>query len=74
MYLFADTFMRKGDKALIPAPTFGEYESAIRKTGEIPLFVGLDNDFNIDLTAFSKGNARAQRSFSYVTLITQQVC
>lgn len=54
MYLFADTFMRKGDKALIPAPTFGEYESAIRKTGEIPLFVGLDNDFNINLTLFQK--------------------
>ena len=34
MYLFADTFMRKGDIALIPAPTFGEYESAVRKTGE----------------------------------------
>jgi threonine-phosphate decarboxylase len=54
MYLFADTFMRKGDKALIPAPTFGEYESAIRKTGEIPRFISLDNNFNIDSAAFQK--------------------
>jgi threonine-phosphate decarboxylase len=54
MYLFADTFMRKGDKALIPAPTFGEYESAIKKTGEIPFFVGLDNDFNIDPQLFQR--------------------
>jgi len=25
MYLFADTFLNKGDKVIIPAPTFGEY-------------------------------------------------
>lgn len=54
MYLFADTFMRKGDKALIPAPTFGEYENAVRKTGEPPLFISLDNNFNIDLAVFKK--------------------
>jgi len=54
MYLFADTFMRKGDKALIPAPTFGEYESAIRKTGENPHFVRLDKNFNIDTSALKK--------------------
>ena len=54
MYLFADTFMRKGDKALIPAPTFGEYESAIRKTGENPHFVRLDKDFNFDSTTIKK--------------------
>jgi threonine-phosphate decarboxylase len=48
MYLFADTFMRKGDTALIPAPTFGEYESAVRKTGEAAKFVRLDKNFNVD--------------------------
>ncbi len=54
MYLFADTFMRKGDTALIPAPTFGEYESAVRKTGEVTKFVKLNNNFNIDATAFER--------------------
>ena len=54
MYLFADVFMRKGDKALIPAPTFGEYESAVRKTGEAAKFVRLDKNFNIDSATFDK--------------------
>jgi threonine-phosphate decarboxylase len=54
MYLFAETFMRKGEVALIPAPTFGEYESAIRKTGEQPKFVKLDKNFNIDTKAFER--------------------
>ena len=54
MYLFADVFMRKGDKALIPAPTFGEYESAVRKTGEAAKFVRLDKNFNVDSATFEK--------------------
>jgi len=54
MYLFADVFMRKGDKALIPAPTFGEYESAVRKTGEAAKFVRLDRNFNVDTAALEK--------------------
>ena len=48
MYLFADTFMRCGDKAVIPAPTFSEYGNAIRRAGELPKFVKLNKDFNID--------------------------
>jgi threonine-phosphate decarboxylase len=63
MYLFADTFMRKGDKALIPAPTFGEYESAIRKTGENPHFVRLDKNFNLDSAAFKKEMENAKIIF-----------
>jgi threonine-phosphate decarboxylase len=54
MYLFADTFMRKGDIALIPAPTFGEYESAVRKTGESVKFVKLEKNFNLDASAFER--------------------
>ncbi|MGA3111111.1 MAG: threonine-phosphate decarboxylase CobD [Candidatus Bathyarchaeia archaeon] len=53
MYLFAEAFMRKGEVALIPAPTFGEYESAVRKTGETPKFVKLDRNFNVDAEAFN---------------------
>jgi L-threonine-O-3-phosphate decarboxylase len=53
MYLFAETFMKKGDTAVIPAPTFGEYESAVRKTGETPKFVRLDRNFNVEATVFA---------------------
>jgi len=51
MYLFAEAFLRKGEVALIPAPTFGEYESAVRKTGESAKFVKLDANFNVDKEA-----------------------
>jgi threonine-phosphate decarboxylase len=52
MYLFAEVFLKKGDKAVMPAPTFGEYESAVRKTGESPKFVKLGKTFNIDVELF----------------------
>ncbi|HYA78102.1 MAG TPA: threonine-phosphate decarboxylase CobD [Verrucomicrobiae bacterium] len=54
MYLFAEAFMKKGDTAVIPAPTFGEYESAVRRTGETVKFVKLDRNFNIEAGAFKK--------------------
>jgi len=54
MYLFAETFMKKGDTAVIPAPTFGEYESAVRKTGETPKLVKLDKNFNVDADVFAR--------------------
>ncbi len=52
MYLFAETFLKKGEKALIPAPTFGEYEAAVRKTGESPKFFRLNSNLQIDAEAF----------------------
>ena len=54
MYLFAETFLNKGDIALIPAPSFGEYEGAIKKAGETPKFVKLNRNFNIEKSEFSK--------------------
>jgi L-threonine-O-3-phosphate decarboxylase len=54
MYLFAETFLKKGETALIPAPSFGEYESAVRKTGEIPKFVKLGRSFNVEAATFEK--------------------
>lgn len=54
MYLFAETFMNKGDVAVIPAPTFGEYESAVRKTGETPKFVKLNNNLNLESATFTR--------------------
>lgn len=54
MYLFAETFLKNGEMAVIPAPTFGEYESAVRKTGGKIRFVGLSNGFRVDPEDFSK--------------------
>lgn len=63
MYLFAEVFMKKGDKALIPAPTFGEYESAICKTGESPKFLKLGKSFNVELATFEREMAGAKIVF-----------
>jgi L-threonine-O-3-phosphate decarboxylase len=54
MYLFAEAFLKKGEVALIPTPTFGEYESAVTKTGETAKFLRLDRNFNVDPTAFNR--------------------
>lgn len=53
IYLFAETFMQKGDVALIPAPTFGEYERAVRKVGEKPKHVNLNPAFRVDPAVFA---------------------
>jgi threonine-phosphate decarboxylase len=52
MYLFADTFLKKGETALIPAPTFGEYESAVHKTGDPPKFLKLGKSLNVQASSF----------------------
>jgi L-threonine-O-3-phosphate decarboxylase len=63
MYLFAEVFMKKGDKALIPAPTFGEYESAVRKTGEPPKFIKLNKNFQVETATFEREMAGAKLVF-----------
>jgi L-threonine-O-3-phosphate decarboxylase len=63
MYLFAEVFMKKGDKAVMPAPTFGEYESAINKTGETPKFVKLGKTFKIEPELFTREMAGAKLVF-----------
>ena len=63
MYLFAEVFLKKGDRAVMPAPTFGEYESAVRKTGETPKFVKLGKNFMIDSEAFKREMAGAKIVF-----------
>ena len=63
MYLFAEVFLKKGDVALIPAPTFGEYECAIRKAGEAPIFVSLDKKFNINVSELKHKVAGAKILF-----------
>jgi threonine-phosphate decarboxylase len=63
MYLFAEAFLRKGEKALMAAPTFGEYEAAIRKTGESVKFVRLGKDFQIEVEAFQNAMAGCKLLF-----------
>jgi threonine-phosphate decarboxylase len=52
IYLFAEAFMRKGDVAVVPAPSFGEYENAVRKTGEKVKYVRFGRDFQADPSRF----------------------
>ncbi len=54
IYLFADAFMKKGNFAVIPAPSFSEYESAVRRTGEQVKFLKLNKDFQVEQETFSK--------------------
>jgi threonine-phosphate decarboxylase len=63
MYLFAETFMKKGDTAVIPVPTFGEYENAVRKTGEEAGFIKMDKNFNIDESDLKRGMSGAKIVF-----------
>ncbi len=63
MYLFVESFLKKGEFAVMPAPTFGEYESAVRKTGEEVRFIKLDSNFQIDIDNFIKGMAGAKIVF-----------
>ena len=57
MYLFAEVFLSKGDIVVMAAPTFGEYEGAVRKTGADIRFINLREDKMLDTDAFIAGMA-----------------
>jgi threonine-phosphate decarboxylase len=63
MYLFAETFLKKGETSLIPAPTFGEYESAVRKTGETSKILKLGKSFKVEVATFEREMAGAKIVF-----------
>jgi threonine-phosphate decarboxylase len=63
MYLFAEVFMKKGDKAVMPAPTFGEYASAVCKTGEATKFVKLGKTFTVEPESFKRNMIGAKLVF-----------
>jgi threonine-phosphate decarboxylase len=46
--------MEKGDVALIPAPTFGEYERAVKKAGARPKHIKLSPSFQVDPAIFMR--------------------
>lgn len=54
IYLFADVFMETGDVALIPAPTFGEYERAAKKAGARPKHIKLSPSFQVEPAIFMR--------------------
>ncbi|MEM2384656.1 MAG: histidinol-phosphate transaminase [Candidatus Bathyarchaeia archaeon] len=54
IHLFCETFIEKGDSALILVPTFGEYEVAVRKAGGKPIFIKLDWDFRVNVNRLLK--------------------
>ncbi len=54
IYLFAEAFMQKGDVAVIPAPSFGEYESAVRRAGAKVKHVKLSSDFHAEPGSFAR--------------------
>jgi threonine-phosphate decarboxylase len=52
IYLFCEVFMERGDlAALIPEPTFGEYENAVKRAGGKPVYVNLGRDFKFDVNS-----------------------
>jgi threonine-phosphate decarboxylase len=63
IYLFVETFMKKGDVALIPAPTFGEYGRAVRKIGGEPKHVKPNPDFQFSPAVFTRDLSGAKIVF-----------
>ncbi len=63
MYLFAEVFLKPGEFAVMPAPTFGEYEGAVAKTGEKTKFVKLTKKNQLDEEAFLREMADAKIVF-----------
>lgn len=66
IYLFADVFIDKGDVALIPAPTFSEYERAAKKAGAKTKHIKLSRRLQVETDIFTR-EMRGQRLFSYAT-------
>lgn len=54
IYLFSEAFLNTGDIALVPSPSFGEYESAIRKAGGKPKFIPLNSEFQVEAEVFKR--------------------
>jgi threonine-phosphate decarboxylase len=48
IYLFADVFLRVGEVALVPAPSFSEYSSAAQKAGGKIKLVSLNKTFALN--------------------------
>jgi threonine-phosphate decarboxylase len=63
IYLFAETFLDKGQVALIPAPTFGEYENAVKKAGGQPKHIKLSSSLYVEANSFADQMKGAKIAF-----------
>ena len=54
IYLFAQVFLKKGDIAVVPAPTFGEYANAAARSGSKVKQVKMSRDFQIEPNVFKR--------------------
>lgn len=54
IHLFAEAFIEKRDRALIPIPTFGEYEVAVKKMGGEVIYVRPKSNFTLDTHSILK--------------------
>lgn len=62
--LAAETYINSGDEAIIPRPSFSEYEFSVRVAGGTPRFVDLNDDFTYDAGAILKAiNERTRMVF-----------
>lgn len=52
IYLFCEVFIKRGEEALIPTPTFGEYENAVKRVGGRARYIRSGRDFAIDPKSF----------------------
>jgi threonine-phosphate decarboxylase len=63
IYLFAEAFLENGDVAAVPAPTFGEYEHAVRRAGKALEHIKLSEGFRVDVNAFLREMSGAKALF-----------
>jgi threonine-phosphate decarboxylase len=49
IYIFAEAFLTPGDRALIPSPTFSEYERAVSRVGAKTVPVPLGKSYELDV-------------------------
>ena len=63
IYLFAEIFLKKGDVAVVAAPSFGEYASAIVKSGAKPKLVELNQGFQVEPEVFKREMLNAKAVF-----------
>ncbi len=52
IYLFTETFLQREEIALVGAPTFGEYERAVLRSGKKVKHIQLGEDFRLEANQF----------------------
>lgn len=50
IHLFAEVFIKKGDRCIIPIPTFGEYEASVKKMGGKLKYIKMGRNLAVSLS------------------------